>query len=63
MKCELCENDGGVLIWRNERCRVVRVDDPHFPNPVWSPAIRQPGPRAQAAADFDKALAERLSRL
>lgn len=54
MKCELCENDGGVLIWRN---------DPHFPNPVWSPTIRQPGPRAQAAAAFDQALAERLSRL
>jgi diadenosine tetraphosphate (Ap4A) HIT family hydrolase len=135
MKCELCESAGGALIWRDELCRVVRVDepgypgfcrviwsahvaemtdladaerahfmrvvfaleaalrallrpdkinlaslgnviphlhwhviprfrdDPHFPNPVWSAAIRQPAPRAQAAAAFEKALAERLSRL
>ncbi len=135
MKCEMCEGAGGMLIWRDERCRVVRIDepgypgfcraiwgahvaemtdlsdderahfmrivfvleaalrallrpdkinlaslgnvtphlhwhviprfgdDPHFPNPVWSAAIRQPALRAQAGAAFDKALAERLSRL
>src|SRR5258706_11487040 len=135
MNCELCESTGGALIWRDERCRVVRIDepgypgfcraiwgahvaemtdladaerahfmrvvfaleaalrallrpdkinlaslgnvvphlhwhvipryhnDPHFPNPVWSAAIRQPAPRGQAAAAFEKALAERLSRL
>jgi len=135
MKCELCEGAGGTLIWRDERCRVVRIDepgypgfcrviwgahvaemtdlsddervhfmrvvfaleaalraqlrpvkinlaslgnvtphlhwhviprfgdDPHFPNPVWSAAIRQPAARAQAGAAFDKILAERLSRL
>ena len=135
MKCELCESAGGTLIWRDERCRVVRIDeagypgycraiwgahvaemtdlsdderahfmrvvfaleaalrellrphkvnlaslgnltphlhwhviprfadDPHFPNPVWSAAVRQPGPRAHAGTAFDKALAERLSRI
>ena len=135
MKCELCEGTGGALIWRDERCRVVRIDDlgypgfcraiwgahvaemtdlpederahfmrvvfsleaalrallrphkinlaslgnvtphlhwhviprftddPHFPNPVWSVAIRQPASRAQISAAFDKALAERLSRI
>ena len=135
MKCELCESAGGTLIWRDERCRVVRIDeagypgycraiwgahvaemtdlsdderahfmrvvfaleaalrallrphkinlaslgnvtphlhwhviprftdDPHFPNPVWSVAIRQPASRAQISAAFDKALAERLSRI
>jgi len=133
--CELCESVGGALIWRDERCRVVRIDeggypgfcraiwgahvaemtdlpederahfmrvvfsleaalrallrphkinlaslgnvtphlhwhviprftdDPHFPNPVWSVAIRQPASRAQISAAFDKALAERLSRI
>ena len=135
MECELCRNDGGVLIWRGERCRVVRVDetgypgfcraiwnehvaemtdlpgadrahfmhvvfaleaalrelwhpdkinlaslgnltphlhwhviprfrdDPHFPNPVWSAAMRRPEARTQTVADFDKALAQRLAGL
>jgi len=135
MACELCESPGGAQIWRDEQCRVVRVDepgypgfcraiwnahvaemtdlsdaerahfmrvvftleaalraqlrpdkinlaslgnvtphlhwhvipryrdDPHFPNPVWSAAIRQPAPRIQAAEAFEKALADRLSRL
>lgn len=135
MKCELCDDIGGALIWRDEWCRVVRVDepgypgfcrviwnahiaemtdlsdaerahfmrgvfaveaalrellqpdkvnlaslgnvtphlhwhviprfrdDPHFPNPVWSAAMRAPAPRAQVGTVFDKALAERLSRL
>ena len=35
-------------------------DDPHFPNPVWSAAMRRPGARVQTGADFDKALALRL---
>ena len=29
--CELCRNDGGHLIWRDERWRVVRVEDAAFP--------------------------------
>lgn len=31
LDCELCRNDGGHLIWRDERWRVVRVDDAAFP--------------------------------
>ena len=31
MKCELCESAGGALLWRNEDCRVVRVDEPGYP--------------------------------
>ena len=44
MKCELCENDGGVLIWRNERCRVVRVDEPGYPGfcrAIWSAHVAE----------------------
>lgn len=29
--CELCAGDGGVLLWRNPRLRVVRVEDPLYP--------------------------------
>jgi len=31
MACELCENTGGELIWENDLCRVVRVNDPDYP--------------------------------
>lgn len=29
--CELCETDGGEILWQNELCRVVLVDDPDYP--------------------------------
>jgi diadenosine tetraphosphate (Ap4A) HIT family hydrolase len=29
--CELCSNPGGELIWQDEFCRVVRVDDVDYP--------------------------------
>lgn len=135
MPCELCDCDGGALVWRDLRCRVVRVDepgypgycraiwnthvaemtdlaaaershfmrvvfeleaalreswrpdkinlaslgnltphlhwhvipryrdDPHFPNSVWSTALRRPAPREIFSADLDKTLALRLSAL
>ena len=28
--CELCRSDGGAVIWRDEFCRVVVVDDPDY---------------------------------
>lgn len=31
MSCELCDQTGGQLLWRDERCRVVQVDDPDYP--------------------------------
>lgn len=31
MTCELCETDGGEILWQNELCRVVLVDDPDYP--------------------------------
>ena len=31
MACELCEGDGGALIWRGNDCRVVHVDEPGYP--------------------------------
>jgi diadenosine tetraphosphate (Ap4A) HIT family hydrolase len=29
--CPLCQTDGGALLWRNDFCRVVRVDEPDYP--------------------------------
>jgi len=29
--CELCETSGGELLWQDDFCRVVLVDDPHYP--------------------------------
>ena len=30
-KCELCDSPGGPVLWQNEVCRVVRVDEPDYP--------------------------------
>lgn len=29
--CELCSQDGGEILWRNDRLRVVLVDDAQYP--------------------------------
>lgn len=29
--CELCSQDGGEVLWRNDRLRVVLVDDAQYP--------------------------------
>jgi diadenosine tetraphosphate (Ap4A) HIT family hydrolase len=31
MGCELCEQTGGTVLWRDEFCRVVRVASEEFP--------------------------------
>ena len=31
MACDLCDGDGGVLLWQNDLCRVVSVDEPGLP--------------------------------
>lgn len=31
MKCELCETDGGTLLWRDLQCRVVHVPEAGYP--------------------------------
>ena len=30
-KCEFCDSPGGPVLWQNEVCRVVRVDEPDYP--------------------------------
>ena len=29
--CEFCASPGGVVVWQNDLCRVVRVDEPDYP--------------------------------
>jgi diadenosine tetraphosphate (Ap4A) HIT family hydrolase len=29
--CEFCSGPGGPVLWQNEVCRVVRVDEPDYP--------------------------------
>jgi diadenosine tetraphosphate (Ap4A) HIT family hydrolase len=44
MKCELCERDGGELLWRDTRCRVVHVDEPGYPGfcrVIWGAHVRE----------------------
>ena len=31
MACELCDQPGGTVFWRDERCRAVRVEEPGYP--------------------------------
>lgn len=42
--CELCSTPGGHLLWRDGRCRVVRVDDPDYPafcRVIWNAHVRE----------------------
>jgi diadenosine tetraphosphate (Ap4A) HIT family hydrolase len=44
MKCELCDGDGGELIWRDEHCRVVCVDEPGYPGfcrAIWNAHVSE----------------------
>ena len=44
MTCELCETDGGSLIWRGDDCRAVRVDEPGYPGycrVIWNAHVRE----------------------
>jgi diadenosine tetraphosphate (Ap4A) HIT family hydrolase len=31
MSCELCERDGGPVLWRDGQCRIVRVPSDDYP--------------------------------
>jgi diadenosine tetraphosphate (Ap4A) HIT family hydrolase len=44
MACELCTVDGGRVLWRDDRLRVVRVDDPDYPGflrVIWNGHVRE----------------------
>ncbi|MFZ2971863.1 MAG: HIT family protein [Ferribacterium limneticum] len=42
--CDLCMNPGGAILWQSALCRVVRVDDPHYPGfcrVIWKDHVRE----------------------
>jgi len=42
--CELCDQDGGLLVWRSEKLRVIRALDAHFPafyRVVWNAHVAE----------------------
>ncbi|HEX6735701.1 MAG TPA: HIT family protein [Azonexus sp.] len=42
--CELCAVPGGTLLWQSADCRVIRVDDPHYPGfcrVIWNAHVRE----------------------
>ena len=42
--CELCERDGGILIARNERMRIIRAEDsdhPAFYRVIWNAHVAE----------------------
>ena len=42
--CELCAKAGGTVLWQGVRCRVIRVDDPHYPGfcrVIWTDHVRE----------------------
>ena len=44
MPCELCDQDGGALIWRNDACRVVLVAEPGYHGyfrAIWNSHVRE----------------------
>jgi len=44
MPCELCDTAGGELIWQDDRCRVVLVDEagyPGFCRVIWRQHVKE----------------------
>ena len=43
-RCELCEQDGGVLVWRDDTLRVIRASDddhPAFYRVIWQAHVAE----------------------
>ncbi|MBC7944576.1 MAG: HIT family protein [Burkholderiales bacterium] len=44
MNCELCESNGGELLWRNRHCRVVQINDADyqgFCRVIWNSHVKE----------------------
>lgn len=68
MVCELCAGEGGHVLWKDRRCRVVRVDEsgyPGFCRVIWNSHVREMSdlPPADRAHCMDVVMAvERAQR-
>jgi diadenosine tetraphosphate (Ap4A) HIT family hydrolase len=53
--CELCSNPGGAILWQSPLCRVVRVDDSHYPGfcrVIWTEHVREMTDLAPEAREY-----------
>ena len=53
--CELCSNPGGAILWQSPACRVIRVDDPHYPGfcrVIWTEHVREMTDLAPEAREY-----------
>ena len=53
--CELCSNPGGAFLGQSPRCRVIRVDDPHYPGfcrVIWTEHVREMTDLAPEAREY-----------
>lgn len=44
MTCELCEKQGGVIVWEDKNCRVVQVEEPGYPGfcrVIWNAHVKE----------------------
>ncbi len=44
MTCELCTTPGGTVLWEDPRCRVIRVEEPGYPQfcrVIWKAHVRE----------------------
>ena len=51
MSCELCDESGGEVLWRDEWCRVVLVDEPDYPGfcrVIWGGHVKEMSDLPQA---------------
>lgn len=42
--CELCSQAGGTVLWQSDTCRVIRVNDPHYPGfcrVIWNAHVQE----------------------
>jgi diadenosine tetraphosphate (Ap4A) HIT family hydrolase len=53
--CELCGKPGGTILWQSDLCRIVRVDDPHYPGfcrVIWRDHVSEMTDLAPVNRDF-----------
>ena len=55
LTCELCSQDGGEVLWRNEKLRVVLVDDAQYPGfcrVIWNAHVQEMTDLPPAQRDY-----------
>ncbi len=53
--CELCQQDGGEILWRNDRLRVILVDDAQYPGfcrIIWNAHVQEMTELAAGERDY-----------